>query len=32
MNNAWFVSFLMWVLDLIDDILDDQVLDCSFGQ
>jgi hypothetical protein len=24
MNNAWFVSFLMWVHHLIDDILDDQ--------
>jgi hypothetical protein len=24
MNNAWFVSFLMWVHRPIDDILDDQ--------
>ncbi len=24
MNNAWFVSFLMWVHHPIDDILDDQ--------
>jgi len=23
-NNAWFVSFLMWVHHPIDDILDDQ--------
>jgi hypothetical protein len=24
MNNAWLVSFLMWVHHPIDDILDDQ--------